>query len=594
MLETGVTVITVLTLALFGYVWYQNTALGMKLVKMLLWPSWFFIARRYKRSGISPELKRRILAALRWRMVFWMSLPHVIWWFGFILASSPELRSYALEFIGPWQPATLRTLPAVFGKPALDIYSIPLPFLVVSADKVLHLALPIWYYVIFTFFSNRAAAGLMSVGDFESDFKAALLANRAAADIDEKHLPRVKALNGLAQIDANGTSFGIEQLVALSPKIQPRMRCSFISVRKKELPHQLEVIYSYSPFPESMPFGEWWRPGADKNTVAFGHNMYEQVSQNLQKVPHILISGMTGFGKTVTLDAIFAAAFMADPNTVLILLDPSPKDAVDFGHLKYDPDERAEHLRGRLAEFEVSPLAGVLVARSYKEVFALISWARRQLQDRSELCGDIKYLAPDLDTLEQKPAFQSAQGQEFIPPRIFLAMDEVASLRLIETGGGRKDDDLTQAREDLSVIIQTGRAFKINVILSLQSARFKDLGYTRKQLESYSMYQKPGEVELALDVKHPVTIPKQQGVFAYSDGYGYSLGKSYLIRSDETAQVIKQQFSKARKVTQRCYASARAAQSQILANEKLSRVDELRERALISEREVTIHGNGVH
>lgn len=576
MIESMFTVATVAALALWVYVLYQNPALGVKLVRMLLWPQWLLIRHRYKKSGVSPEHKRRALSSLRWRLFFWMSASHLVWWLVFVLATSPELREPGLKFIGAWKPVAL--------------HGVPLPFIVLSPNRVLQFAIPFWHYVIFTYMVNRAAMRLMSVGDFENDFRAALLANRAAADIDEKHLPRVKALNGRAVIDANGTSFGIEQLVALSPRIQPRMRCSFISVHRGEMPSRMEVIYSYSAFPEVMPFQEWWRPPADKNIVAFGHNMYEQVGQDLGKIPHILISGMTGFGKTVTLDAIFAGAFMSDPDTVLILLDPSPKDAVDFGHLKYDPDERIEYLKGGLQEHEVGPLDGVLVARSYKEVFELVSWVREQLNARCELCANINYLAASLDELEKKPAFQTPEGKERIPPRIFLAMDEVASLRLIEGGTGKKDDELTQAREDVAVIIQTGRAFNINVVLSLQSARYKDLGYTRKQLESYSMYQKPGEIELALDIRHPVTIPKKPGMFAYSrDGYGFSLAKSYMIRSDETAQIIKMQFSKSRKTTKRCYRSAVAAASRILNNEKLARVEELRERALMTEREVVIH-----
>ena len=196
-------------------------------------------------------------------------------------------------------------------------------------------------------------------------------------------------------------------------------------------------------------------------SMALGHDISgEPVVEDLAKMPHLLVAGTTGSGKSVGLNAmILSILFKASPEDVrLIMVDPKMLELAVYEGIPHlltpvvtDMKDAANALRWCVAEME----------RRYRLMAAMgvrnVGGFNRKVRDAQ------KAKAPLLDPLWQPDPLldeedQSAPELETLP-FIVVIIDEFADMMMIV---GKKVEEL------IARIAQKARAAGIHLILATQ------------------------------------------------------------------------------------------------------------------------------
>lgn len=537
------------------------------ILRRAIWPDFVkkgFYYWRFLNFRIDDRLR-----SFRNRVIFVMAVPSVLWlilrtvhffWFNKYLMWTEYL-----------EPVTLRNLGTFFG----GDFSFPAPIfvpglwnspsLMIKTLASLFNVLMLWFY-----FNHRAQT--LVYPNFARDLRMALLLAKPSAEINERNLPKVTFDYEGAQIDFTGFLFSFEKFLALVPAIQNKMGCTFLSIQKGK--NSAQIKYTYEKFPKVIPFPEDY-VSTSPRFIPFATNTKSLVGLEFDKYPHAVFSGLPGYGKTVGLLSVLRMASRVNPNTIALILDPSTKDGIDFGFLKYDPEDLFAFRQNRLSELEMKPFPNVVLATEMEQVYAVIAWAMQETRIRAGMCSDPRYLCQDVFELWERAYYKDHPDE--IRPTILLVCDEMASLHLAFGEGGRLTEPEKQMKGDAQEMIRVGRAFDIHFIFALQSMRFSSMGETRRLFRPHCYHSLPGEVELALEQK--VEIPPEKGVFAYPDGGGFALAKSFMTTS---AQVVSDMFGAAKrsnKATQNLFLDAYGQSRRIFNPKFMADLNQSKERS---------------
>lgn len=243
------------------------------------------------------------------------------------------------------------------------------------------------------------------------------------------------------------------------------------------------------PFPDTLP--------ADKDKIYLGESLEGVVTWDYRSIPHILIGGSTGSGKTM-LAKVILTQLLADERCMVFLIDM--KGGTDYADLDFsnggkiisEPEEAAKLLQDTVEELEAR-----------KKAFASVTHNGQPVA------------CPDLDTYNRlnpdKPV-----------ARIFLAVDELAELT--DTTGMTKEDKARSAEmvAALSKIARLGRAFGIHLILSTQRPDANVVPGQIKNNVSFRVCGKTADTVLStiiLDNGNATEIPRENhGLFLTHDG----------------------------------------------------------------------------
>lgn len=194
-------------------------------------------------------------------------------------------------------------------------------------------------------------------------------------------------------------------------------------------------------------------------SLALGHDISGQsVCANLAKMPHLLVAGTTGSGKSVGVNAmILSMLYKARPDDLrLILVDPKMLELSIYEGIPHllapvvtDMKDAANALRWCVAEME----------RRYKLMAALgvrnlegYNQKVREHDDRGEPIADPTFVPSGFDPDETAPALKPM-------PFIVVVIDEFADMMMIV---GKKVDQL------IARLAQKARAAGIHLILATQ------------------------------------------------------------------------------------------------------------------------------
>jgi len=158
---------------------------------------------------------------------------------------------------------------------------------------------------------------------------------------------------------------------------------------------------------------------------------------NISTMPHLLVAGATGQGKSVLIQALlFSILFRNSPNECkLVIFDPK---RVDF-----TPYNDVPHL---IAPIVTDPTKGLNA----------FSWAVSEMERRYELLS--KAVCVNIDQYNEKSGFVAL-------PNIVFVVDELADLMMNENVSR---DTLNKMGQKLQRLLQLGRAAGIHLILATQ------------------------------------------------------------------------------------------------------------------------------
>ena len=241
-------------------------------------------------------------------------------------------------------------------------------------------------------------------------------------------------------------------------------------------------------------------------TLNLGKSIIGNYLVNLNKIPHLLIAGSTGSGKSVLLRNILHQCILKD--ACVILADF--KGGVDYGQyfkdnclFVTDIDNFIEILEG---------LVDVLNDRKMK--FAELGASNLREYNKINIKGDKKQ-------------------------RIIIAIDEIGEV-LDKTGLDKiRKAKVLKVEESLATIARLGRAFGLNLILSTQRPDANILsGQIRNNIDGrYCGRADDVLSKIALDNTLASDIPKyEQGMFVAQDGTvfrGYFFDENSLYRREQ-------------------------------------------------------------
>lgn len=169
-----------------------------------------------------------------------------------------------------------------------------------------------------------------------------------------------------------------------------------------EVPNSRTSVVRLRPVLESPAFHKLSSPLG----LALGRDVSgEPIAADLSKMPHLLVAGTTGSGKSVLISAIAICLVMnnSPENLRLVMLDPKMVELVRFNGLP--------HMLGK-------------VETELERITAVLRWLVNEMQRRYKLLESER--ARDIDSYNQKSAKREVERL----PRIVVLIDELADLMM--------------------------------------------------------------------------------------------------------------------------------------------------------------------
>lgn len=227
-----------------------------------------------------------------------------------------------------------------------------------------------------------------------------------------------------------------------------------------EVPNKAVSVVSIRELIDSEEFED----SKSKLTCVLGKDIAGKiVTTDIAKLPHLLIAGTTGSGKSVCVNSLLISIlYKASPDEVkLVLIDPK---MVEFSKYKGVP-----HLL-------------VPVVSDVKKAAGTLGWAVSEMQDRYKLfaefdCKDIdsynRLIESNLEYMKENPPYENEDGEMVQPvldvngldvrkeklPRIVIAIDELADLMM--TAPGEVEDSIVR-------LAQLARAAGMHLVIATQ------------------------------------------------------------------------------------------------------------------------------
>jgi S-DNA-T family DNA segregation ATPase FtsK/SpoIIIE len=195
--------------------------------------------------------------------------------------------------------------------------------------------------------------------------------------------------------------------------------------------------------------------------VVLGRNLEgDEVVDDLAKMPHLLIAGATGSGKSVCINAIITSLVYAHPpeKLKLLMIDPKMVELSMYAALPHLglPVVTSHHKAANVLKWAVWEME-----RRYKLLHANharnIADFNRKVEEKKPLKGPRETLATQAGIQKELP-FDS-EYKDGILPYIVLVVDELADLMLTVQG---------EIETPLAVLAQKARAIGVHLILATQ------------------------------------------------------------------------------------------------------------------------------
>ncbi len=239
----------------------------------------------------------------------------------------------------------------------------------------------------------------------------------------------------------------VSKIVSLSDDIKLNLAATDIRIEAPipgkaaigiEVPNKENMAVALRDLFETKDFKEF------PSNIAFavGKDIAGQVVvADIAKMPHMLIAGATGSGKSVCINTlIMSILYKAHPEDVkLIMIDPKVVE---------------------LSVYNGIPHLLIPVVTDPKKASAALHWAVNEMKDRYEKFADFN--VRDLKGYNKKLETMRENGEEDVPakmPQIVIIVDELADLMMVAPG---------EVEEAICRLAQLARACGIHLIIATQ------------------------------------------------------------------------------------------------------------------------------
>ncbi|MCD7725008.1 MAG: DNA translocase FtsK [Clostridiales bacterium] len=239
----------------------------------------------------------------------------------------------------------------------------------------------------------------------------------------------------------------VSKIVGLSDDIKLNLAATDIRIEAPipgkaavgiEVPNKENMAVAFRELVESREFKEF----PSRLAFAVGKDIGGQiVVADIAKMPHMLIAGATGSGKSVCINAIIMGIlYKSHPDDVkMILIDPKVVE---------------------LSVYNGIPHLLIPVVTDPKKAASALHWAVAEMTDRYKKFAD--YNVRDLKGYNKKAESMQAAGDPEAPrklPQILIIVDELADLMMVSPG---------EVEESICRLAQLARACGIHLIIATQ------------------------------------------------------------------------------------------------------------------------------
>ena len=202
--------------------------------------------------------------------------------------------------------------------------------------------------------------------------------------------------------------------------------------RAKNDQSKLEILFSRAELPKMIRFSDLETSQVSKDHFVIGMSKNGVITQNIAELPHMLIAGMTGSGKSVFFKQVLMSLLGSTPKLKMYLID----------------------LKGGLEMTDFKDSERVEIISNVKDAVDVLEKVKNEMEDRFE----------HLKSIEKKTIVPERDGM----PRIVLGIDECSVLYMKKNKGSSDYHNKVRAREITDDIAKLSRAAGIHLVLATQ------------------------------------------------------------------------------------------------------------------------------
>ena len=290
-----------------------------------------------------------------------------------------------------------------------------------------------WLYLILTaIFFPLIVGGIIKLRLRPYQVKLDLI--KLGHDENRPRIIRVKHhedLRTIVRIRAIG--IGVEKFQGRKGDIQAAFNQTVESVLADEnAPQYIEITLSTFPLPKLLRFDEHAERLTEEGQFLIGQSRQGVIIQKISELPHLLMAGTTGSGKSTFFKQALLGLMQSSPKAKFYLID-----------LK------------RGAEFRVfEKVPGVKFAKTIQPALALLREAKIEMNARLDHldAAGITKIDPEKDNI----------------PRIIIAIDEASEILAVPHRNSPDKEDIIESRILVNDIAKLGRAAAVNLIVATQ------------------------------------------------------------------------------------------------------------------------------
>lgn len=255
-----------------------------------------------------------------------------------------------------------------------------------------------------------------------------------------EHRPKIIAVektegNKKTKIKINSAGVGSDKFLARKNDLESAFNQTVEAIFPEEgSPQIINITMSKIPLPKLLYYEDHVKDLTKEGAFFIGQSRQGFIVQNIADLPHLLIAGTTGSGKSIFFKQALISLMESTPTAKFYLMDF--KRGVEFGVF--------------------SSIPNVQVIKTKSSALASLKLLKEEMKSR-------------FDFLEQKK-LTKVNPVEHNFPRIILAIDEASELLSVPDRYTPKNerDDIGECRNLVDEIAKLGRAACIHIIIATQ------------------------------------------------------------------------------------------------------------------------------
>jgi ABC-type ATPase involved in cell division len=300
------------------------------------------------------------------------------------------------------------------------------------------------------------------------------------------------------QLRVTKASFPVSQFKSAKENLESALQIYIDDIKENREYGTVDITYSSLAMPEEVKLEHIGGTGPDKFVI--GKTRAQQVIADLNQIPHFLVGGQSGGGKSTFLRQMFATLYLNNPNYRFVMVDL--KEGLEFQLFKnLERVAIVSDATGAVSEL-------IRIEAELKE--------RMDIFKKAEVKDIVAYLQK---SVQERKKLESKSDEKLLLSRLIVVVDEAAELFM--AGDKSKGGGAQQAKSHAIKIAAQGRAVGIHLVIATQRPDVRAVdGQIKANLSGMLAFQMPNFASsmTILDSGRASHLPKVPGRAIWKTG----------------------------------------------------------------------------